>query len=226
MFESQHQHALCYAGCQPGRYKVINAEASGFTAVGSELIVSRSVFDFESDDTVTVKMSVSDNGTPIRTTIVSINVTIIDVNEAPSDIQLDSLEFYEDARLGDAIAQLTIVDPDNAARLTQKHVCRIADRHPSAEIPFRIEYRQGQHDLILASPTVDYERTQRYSLDIICTDDGVPPMKLQSSFHIRVLNKNEAPITVWCYLYPPIFFAILRRTILRSSEVSCHGRLK
>lgn len=185
----------------------MNAESSGFTAVGSELIVSRSSFDFENENTVTVKILVSDDGVPSRTAVVSIDVAITDVNEAPSEIQLDKTEFYEDARVGDIIAHVKVIDPDNTARLTQKHSCRIAERHPSAEIPFQIEYRQGRHVLVLASPTVDFERMQRYSVGIICTDDGVPPLKLHASFNIRVLNKNEAPIKVLHSFCPSIFIA-------------------
>ena len=175
---------------------MINPESSGFTVVGSELIVSSPIFDYESNDHVTVIISVSDNGTPIRTTIVSIDVAVIDVNEAPSAIQLDSLEFYEDVGLGDVIAELKVIDPDNAARPTQKHTCRIAERHPSTEVPFRIEYQKNRHILVLASLTVDFERMQRYSMSIVCADDGAPPMKLRSSFGIRVMNRNEAPTKV------------------------------
>lgn len=92
-------------------------------------------------------VSVRDAGVPPLTSIFAVNITVTDVNEAPSAIALNTSTFPEDLAVGLAIASMSVVDPDRG----QTHSCTLGD-------PSQTFVLGPDHIIRLATATIDYER--------------------------------------------------------------------
>ena len=84
---------------------------AAFTIEGNQL-KSAASFDFETKDSYTLSVQVTDSGGLTFVQEVTVNVT--DVNEAPSDLILDNATIAENEPSGILVGKLSLVDPDGA----------------------------------------------------------------------------------------------------------------
>eukprot|EP00041_Stephanoeca_diplocostata_P007374 m.104083 g.104083 ORF g.104083 m.104083 type:complete len:2579 (-) comp16843_c0_seq15:2298-10034(-) len=164
-----------------------------FVLVGTELIVGAfadGVLDYEERASYVVLIIATDFGNPPLSLRKNVTISVINVNEAPSNITLSNVSFREDLVVNGSIAQIAVIDPDNANGDVQTHVCTCED--PSGNF-----YVDDENVLRLHGADIDYERQQVYrDVLITCTDSGTPPLALAVSTTLYVDNVNERPVGV------------------------------
>lgn len=92
-------------------------------------------------------ITVQDAGVPPLSASFEVNMTVVDVNEAPTAILLNTSGFPEDLAVGEPVAAVTVLDPDR----NQTHSCALND-------PFHTFAIGADNVIRLASATVDFER--------------------------------------------------------------------
>ena len=169
-------------------YQLDTAGQKTFRVVGSELVVKdAALIDFEARRTLTMSITAKDKGG--LTVVSAINISIVDVNEAPSEIRLERAEVPETARTGFTVGKITVVDPDGAR---QHHRCKVASAGPDTA-PFKVTAGK----LLVSGDTLDYERKPAYKqVQITCVDDGAPSLSRTQAFDINVTNVNEVPTAI------------------------------
>ncbi|MCC6503924.1 MAG: tandem-95 repeat protein [Aquimonas sp.] len=103
-------------------YAITGGNGSGAFAInpGTGAITTSTPLDFETTPSYSLEVTVSDNGTPVLTDVVTVDVTVLNVNEAPvfEIFPSDILAMNEDTSLltinGTALA-LRVVDPEGDA---------------------------------------------------------------------------------------------------------------
>lgn len=176
-------------------YTLIDDGNGAFALVGNEIIVSNQTkLDYESQSTILIIVSATDDGNPPLTSMSTIPVSIEDVNEPPTEIKFRRDSFFETAEIGSLLTTLEVVDPDNMARdvgangngNVQAHICSItANAGPFAIV---------RNTVKLQKAGVDYERRKQYDIAITCVDNGTPKLSLTQTLTLHVLNRNEAPL--------------------------------
>jgi hypothetical protein len=153
--------------------------------------VSRSAsLDYETIPFYTLKIIAVDSGTPSYNYTGYVNVSIIDVNEQPTNVSLNGSEVNENSPSGTVVGTLFVLDPDNVNRNVQWHTCIVLRPYRT---PFQVI---NNATLIVAEDTLDYEQAEFYDITIRCSDSGKPLLYIDRTFTIRVRDVNEAPIDV------------------------------
>ena len=171
-------------------YTLSGPGAAAFKIVGSELVVrDAKQLDFEQSETLDIIIITTDSGVPPLSITSSFQITVQDVNEAPTAIELSNASFGELVAVGELIAVVTVADPDNSEAQVQSHQCQLVG-DPG---PFVLE---PSGEIRLGLSIVDFEREDSYQLELQCTDTGVPPLSITQVLKLDVANENEAPISV------------------------------
>ncbi|KOR32988.1 hypothetical protein TI05_03815, partial [Achromatium sp. WMS3] len=136
--------------------------------------------DYETQDTITVKVTATDNGVGNLTYDQVFTIQIDDLNEAPTAIALSSNTAAENTD-GVVIGNLTTTDPD------------AGDTHTYSVNDLRFEAVDGQLKL-KAGQTLDYEDQATVNLVITATDST--GLAVDQNFAIEVNDTNDAPIAI------------------------------
>lgn len=178
-------------------YELLYDCNGAFKIHASELVVADTLLvDYETTQHCELIINVTDSGEPQLSRVQSVDLTIGDVNEAPTNISLSRLWFPEAIAVGGAIAQITIDDPDNngmhGVEKVQHHICTFNDGVDGGE------FFVDQNNVIrLAKDIIDYERRSAYQgVKVKCADDGIPPLTLEMAFTLTVRDVNEAPLEI------------------------------
>ena len=125
-------------------------------------------------------------------------VTLLDINEAPTDIMLSNVTIKENSGKGVIIDNLITIDPDNKNSKRQQFTYTFTNNPQGM---FRIEFDQLQ-------VAIDGKKCQQYGgkyckfnfeenrsvkIGIKVTDNGIPPNDFAKSFTIQILNQNDPP---------------------------------
>ena len=162
---------------------------SSFVVSGRMLKLADGVsFDYEAKSVYTVLINVTDNGVPSASTVSSIRVNVINVNEAPIDIMLSRADIDENSIEGSVVANITVVDPDDVLKKSSNyHTCILTD---SANGRFKIV---DGLTLSVGSGELNYERQDNHSVTLQCSDGELTFTK---TFTINVNDINEVPTRV------------------------------
>jgi hypothetical protein len=96
-----------------------DADNSLVEIVGNEVKVkSGASIDFETNPTLNLNIQVTDNGTPGLTYTKAVTASVINVNEAPTDLVFTSSGINENSAAGTVIGTLSATDPDAASSFT------------------------------------------------------------------------------------------------------------
>eukprot|EP00947_MAST-08B_sp_MAST-8B-sp1_P001652 g1652.t1 len=136
--------------------------------------------------TITLRIRVTDDGSPPLSTLADLSINILDVNEPPTGIalppQMDPVP--ENTPVGTIVGTLVVTDPE----ASQTHRCVVVGSSP----PLRIDGL----DIVVAKP-LDHETYGRFlKLQVRCEDDGAPPRSLTSTIEVAITNVNEPPVAV------------------------------
>ena len=152
---------------------------------GVVTVASGAVLDHETTDVMSIRVRLQDDAsTPLHSDY-DLDVTIIDVNEAP-EINDATVRIDENSPIGtDASPALTSSDVDDGQQLLYS----ITSQSQSGV--FRIDSVTGIIEL--RSTNLDFESLSSYQLTVKVTDSGSPPLSDTAMVTVLVNDINEAP---------------------------------
>jgi len=160
-----------------------STDNGSFQIVGNEL-QTNAVFDYEAQNSYSIRVRVTDAGGLTFETTFTINVT--NVNEAPTAIALDNNTVLEEQAAGAAVGNFSTTDPDNGDSFTYTLVAGVGDTGNSA---FQIVGNELQTVVVL-----DFETQSSYSIRVRSTDSG--GLWFEQTFTITVIDGNDPPTDI------------------------------
>ena len=167
----------------------IVSNSSSFVVDGRILKLANGVsLDYEAKSAYSLILNVTDNGMPQKSILSTIRINVINVNEVPTDIQLSRSNIDENSIEGTAIANISVIDPDDAvSRRVGYHICSLID---SANGRFKVV---NGFTLAVESKELNYEQYHNHSLRMQCSDGEITFTK---TFVIILNDVNEAPTQI------------------------------
>lgn len=146
-------------------------------------------YNYETKQSYTVEINVTDDGIPQASALFPIIIKVTNVNEAPTDIQLSANSIEENSPEGAAVANITVVDPDDVVSnsTARYHTCRLLD---SAGGRFKV---LNGLTLAVGSGELNYEQISNHTVTAQCSDGALTVSK---SFTITVTDVNEKPTSI------------------------------
>jgi hypothetical protein len=144
------------------------------------------VANFEQKDSYSLRIRATDSRT-VNPRIVeeTFTVTITDVNEAPSNLQLSATSLSESSSADSMIGELSVDDPDEGDLPT---FTLVAGSGSTDNAAFEI---RGSGLYLIDEP--DFETKSSYELRIRATDSGAPAQSVEQAFTVTIFDANEAP---------------------------------
>jgi len=155
--------------------------------VGDQL-QTNAVFDYETQNSFSIRIRTTDDGTGNLTYEEIFTITVNDLNEAPTDISLSATNVDENQAIGTAVGTLSTSDPDPGDSHTYSLVAGAGDTDNAS---FLIVGDQLQTNAVF-----DYETQNSFSVRIRTTDDGTGNLTYEEIFTITVNDLNEAPTDI------------------------------
>lgn len=156
------------------------------------LISVNKPLDFEAKELHELVVVAKDHGEqPLETTaFVSIRVT--DVNDNLPTINVIFLsddatpKISEAAKPGEIVARISVNDPDSKAEYSNVNVTlNGGDGH------FGLNTRDNIIYLVIVSQPLDRESQSNYTLSVVATDNGTPPLHASKTIYLRVTDIND-----------------------------------
>ncbi|MFM7074360.1 MAG: cadherin domain-containing protein, partial [Planctomycetota bacterium] len=157
-----------------------DVDNAAFNMDGNQLRATASL-DFESKSKYNVRIRTADKEGLFFER--SFAVTVINVNDAPTNITLSKATIAENAGSNAAVGKLAAIDADKGNTFTYSLVAGSGDTDNSA---FKID-----KDQLLAASSLNFEAKSGYSVRLRATDQG--GLSFDKVFSIAVTNVNEAP---------------------------------
>ncbi|MBD2415260.1 cadherin domain-containing protein, partial [Nostoc calcicola FACHB-3891] len=151
-----------------------------FTIDGSQL-KANAVFDFESDNSYTIKVRTTDQNGLFDEKELTINIT--NVNETPTNLTLNNTSLAENSSVNSTIGTFSTTDPDTGDTFTYSLIPGNGDTDNNA---FTID---GNQLKIKNSP--NFETQSSYKIRVKSTDAN--GLSAEKEFTITVNNVNETP---------------------------------
>lgn len=161
-------------------------------ANGNQLLVANgNIIDFETLQYVKVTILVTDRGTPPESYIQTLDIAVLDKNEAPTMVTLDNHEVGENSPEGARVANIEIEDPDT---FQQSFFCHLLEDSRGRFRIFRQHLTQQNQLVVSRTHLLNFEETRQHTIKIQCMDDG--GMSIEHQFQIDVQNKNDPPSAI------------------------------
>lgn len=148
--------------------------------------------DFETKELHELVVVAKDHGLqPLETTaFVSIRVT--DVNDNQPTINVIFLsddatpKISESAQLGEFIARISVNDPDSKTEYANINVTLAGGAGH-----FGLTTRDNIIYLVIVSVPLDRELQPNYTLNVVATDNGFPPLHASKEIYLRIIDVND-----------------------------------
>jgi hypothetical protein len=160
-----------------------DADNASFRVLGSAL-VAISTFDFETKSSYSIRVRSTDQGGLFVEK--SFVITVIDVNEAPTDISLSSNSVAENAGSNATVGTLSTADVDAGNTFVYSLVAGSGDTDNAA---FNVS-----GSTLRATSSFDFETRSDYTVRVRSTDQG--GLFVEKVFAITVTDANEAPTDI------------------------------
>ena len=159
-----------------GKFR-INRDLSGTVVLVAENI------DREVKDVYDVKITVTDKGTPPRSSSSNLVINILDVNDNAPRFANSSvaLSVKEDVLINTLVTTVTAVDPDLGPNGTLRY--ELSTPHKSFKLS-----STGQ---LTTTQLLDYEKEQHYTLNITASDSGSPSLTSYQIIKISIVDVND-----------------------------------
>jgi len=159
----------------------------GFTISGNQ-VVSATIFNHEAQAVHSIRIRVTDSGSPALSFEKSMSIAIANINEPPTDIALKPAAISERLPIGALTGLLSAVDPDSSTACSfQLASGEGADDNARFAI---------SHDSLKTAAVLDYETKSSLSVRVRAIDNGTPPLQYEKALTVTVINVNEQPIIV------------------------------
>lgn len=143
--------------------------------------------DRESSESHRVIIYARDNGKQIRSSSMSVTITVLDVNDNPPVFTIDEIEveFEENKDCSNQIATISATDADKSGS-------------NNSIITYSLLSGNGMHHFILdpsgilkCNKTLDYEEQSSYQITVKAQDNGSPPLSSTQSVIINLRDVND-----------------------------------
>ena len=148
--------------------------------------------DFESKEVHELVVVARDNGEQPLETSAFVSVRVIDVNDNQPTINLIFLsddatpKISEDAQPGEFVARISVNDPDSKEEYPNVNVTL-----EGGEGHFGLTTHDNIIYLMIVSKPLDREMRPNYSLIVVATDQGDPPLHASRQFELQVTDLND-----------------------------------
>ncbi|XP_076056754.1 dachsous cadherin-related 1 [Oratosquilla oratoria] len=148
--------------------------------------------DFEAKDVHELVVVARDNGDQPLETTAFVSIRVIDVNDNQPTINLIFLsddatpKISEDAQPGKFVARISVNDPDSKEEYANVNVTL-----KGGEGHFGLTTQDNIIYLMIVSRPLDRELKPNYTLVVIATDQGNPPLHASREFDLQVTDMND-----------------------------------
>lgn len=148
--------------------------------------------DFETKELHELVVVAKDHGEQPLETTAFVSVRVTDVNDNQPTINVIFLsedaspKISESAQPGEFVARISVHDPDSKAEYANVNVSlNGGDGH------FALTTRDNSIYLVIVNLPLDREATSNYTLSVVATDKGTPPLHATKSIFLRVTDVND-----------------------------------
>ena len=138
------------------------------------------------DNTYSVVVNVSDNGSPMMHSTATLNIKVLNINDPPYGLELSNNEIFENVPINYIVGNLTAIDDDVGPRRTSNFSWEIVDSDNG--------FFSLRGNEILVAKSLDHESQNIHKIQVRCADYGSPRNYSQIvSMFISVHDSNESP---------------------------------
>ncbi|KAM4586909.1 protocadherin alpha-6-like [Fundulus diaphanus] len=150
------------------------------------LLTVKGKLDFEEHPAFEIRVQASDRGSPPMTSQCKVLIEVMDLNDNAPEISVTTLinTIKEDAKLGTAIALVSVVDKDGGKN-------GIVHCSMKNETPFKLETNYKNYYSLVVDGQLDRETDSYYNVTIIARDDGEPALMSTKEFTVYVSDVND-----------------------------------
>ena len=144
--------------------------------------------DYEKDPRFAFSVTVTDGGTPAKSSEASVQISVQDINDNAPQIQvtLPKATVRENMKVNSYIAHLSPSDRDSDANSDIS--CSVVNNEHFALQKF--SETQSIFKVIL-NQRLDYERSRTEIVNVTCVDSGTPPLSNSTAFTLQILDVND-----------------------------------
>ncbi|XP_063420960.1 protocadherin Fat 4-like [Mytilus trossulus] len=145
--------------------------------------------DRETSETYGVSVYARDNGISIRSSSMSVTITVLDVNDNPPVFTIDDLkvEFEENKDCSNQIATVIATDADKAGTSNSQITYSLLSGTQ--------HFTMDSSGILKCKTTLDYEDQSSYQITVKAQDNGFPSLSSNQSVTINIKDINDnAPI--------------------------------
>ncbi|XP_030224864.1 protocadherin alpha-3-like [Gadus morhua] len=158
----------------------------------SGAITIKGPIDFEENSAFEIHAQASDRGQHPMSAHCKVLVEVVDLNDNAPEITATLLmtAVKEDVKIGTAIALVTVLDNDDGINGVVKAV--IAN-----DPTFKLQTNYKNYYSLVVNGPLDRETVAKYTVTIIATDEGSPPLSgtAELTVHVSDVNDNEPHFT-------------------------------
>ena len=156
--------------------------------INENTLISSGTFDFEAviDPTIYLNLEVNDG---LFTYTQAVTLSLLNTNDAPTDIALSNTTIFENIPLATAIASLTTED-QNAGDIHTYTLAPTNTNEDDDNGSFTVSGTQ-----LLTNDSFDFETKNSYNI-YLKVSDGTGTIDYYEAFTITVSNVNEAPTSI------------------------------
>ncbi|XP_058056650.1 protein dachsous [Anopheles bellator] len=172
------------------RFSLIPSNTSFQINPVSGEITTRESLDRESKASYDLVVEARDQGTPYRSSRVSVRIQILDMNDNAPDIvdpQEDVVSVREEQPIGTEVVKVRAIDRDYGRNASVSYSI-LQGRDSDGYGIFSIDPLSGT---IRTKTSLDHEEKTIYRLAVAATDNGTPPKQTVRLLRIEVLDLND-----------------------------------
>ncbi|XP_066524885.1 protocadherin alpha-13-like [Hoplias malabaricus] len=153
----------------------------------SGVLTVKEPLDFEEQKVYEIDIQASDKGPVVLIGHCSVVINVKDINDNTPVIDVTSLssQIPEDSRPGAAIALISVSDTDSGENGVV--ICKLMD-----DVPFELKpsFQKSMYSLV-TQHHLDRERVSVYTITLMCSDRGEPPLSSEKTIKVEVSDVND-----------------------------------
>uniref|UniRef100_UPI00398ED6B3 uncharacterized protein n=1 Tax=Pristiophorus japonicus TaxID=55135 RepID=UPI00398ED6B3 len=160
-------------------------ELFGLDSKTGEIRIKKNL-DYEENSVFEINVQAKDKGAHATPAYCHVVVDIVDVNDNAPEVTLTSIfsPIGEDSLPGTVVALISSTDKDSGEN---GHVhCQIPN-----ELPFKLDSSLNNYYRLVTRETLDREHVPNYSVAIVCSDAGIPPLTCNKTIRVEVSDIND-----------------------------------
>ncbi|MDB5389690.1 MAG: outer rane adhesin like protein, partial [Planctomycetaceae bacterium] len=159
------------------------------STTGQLSVVNSAALNFEATPSYTLQIKVADGGTPSLSTTQLVNITVNDVNEAPTIPTGQVLSVPENAPSNTVVGVVSASDPDSSG---PNHTLTYSISSGNTNSAFSINSATGQVT-VNNSAALTFANQAFFTLGVTAADGGSPSLSTTQNVRVNLIDLNEAP---------------------------------